>query len=398
MSKRTSSAILMSLCSLSAAAQKEATVQLGKFDIKPVLTTDVIHIDNVTYASEKDDEQASWLTVISPQINGYTTVSGHELSLGYRLERGDYHSSQADNYTDHFANLKGSYTINDRHRLAGKLTHEAGHDERGRRYSNGFGNALTTVDTYKNNAISSTYSYGAASSFAKVDLLAAFETLDYDNDSEMYLIRDRSATKVGATFTYRLFDGTNLVVDADRSDINYDNAPSPQRSLDSTEHRVLAGFAWNVNGATDSFAKLGYKEKAFDASGRDDFSGMAWEVGMRWLPLRYSQFTFTTKQDTRETNSEADYIRSRDYAATWEHHWLDRLSTTTTLAFMDDEYVGEAENLRNDEATKVTVQADYSFRRWLTLGLYYSLSERDSNRAEIEYDRSVYGLMAKVTL
>lgn len=398
MSKRTSSAIFMSLCSLSAAAQKEATVQLGKFDITPVLTTQVSHIDNVTYASEKDQEQASWVTVISPQVNGYTTVDGHEISMGYRLERGEYHSSPADNYTDHFANLKGKYTINDRHRLAGQLTHETGHDERGRRYSNGFGNALTTVDTYKHNAVSSTYSYGADTSFAKVDLTAGFETLGYDNDSDMYLIRDRSTTKVGAEFTYRLFDSTNFVVDADRNHINYDNSASPQQSLDSTEHRILTGLSWNVNGVTDSFAKVGYKEKVFEATGRDDFSGMAWEIGMRWLPLRYSKFTFTTKQDTRETNSEADYIRSRDYAATWEHHWLERLSTTTTVAFMDDEYVGEAEDLRDDEATRVTVQADYNFRRWLTLGLYYSLSERDSNRSEVEYDRSVYGLMAEVTL
>lgn len=398
MSKRTSSAILMSLYSLSAAAQEEGTVRLGKFDFKPVLTTDVAHIDNVTYASENDENKTSWVTVISPEVSATTTVDGHDITMGYRLERGEYHASHADNYTDHFAHIKGNFTISDRHRLVAKFQHEAGHDERGRRFSNGFGNALTAVDTYKNNEVSTIYSYGAVSSFGKVDLSAAYETLDYDNDSELYLIRDRSATKVGAEFTYRLFDGTNLIVDADRNDINYDISTSPNKPLDSTEHSILAGVSWNVNAATNSFAKLGYKEKTFDAATRDDFSGMAWEVGMRWLPYSYSQLTFSTKQDTRETNGEADFIRSRDYAAMWEHSWLERFSTTATLAFMNDEYVGDVEDLRDDEATKVTMQADYVFRRWLTVGLYYSLSQRNSNRQEIEYDRSVYGVMAKVNL
>ena len=138
MFKRTSVAIAISFCCTHAvSAQEEGTIQVGKFDLKPVLTTDFLNIDNVTYASDAEQEISSWVGIVSPELNAYTEFNGHKVSMGYRLERGEYFSSEADNYTDHFANVKGDFEINDRNRLKGTLRYEDGHDERGRRYSNG---------------------------------------------------------------------------------------------------------------------------------------------------------------------------------------------------------------------------------------------------------------------
>ncbi|MEQ5806791.1 outer membrane beta-barrel protein [Alteromonas sp. NFXS44] len=400
MIKRTSGAILVTLFAGNVAhAQDEGAIQVGKFDIKPGLTTDVLHIDNVTYASEEADEIDSWVSVVSPKIDAYTEFNGHIIEMGYRLERGDYYSTDADDYTDHFAHLKGDFEINDRNRFKGVATYEAGHDERGRRYSNGFGNELTSVDTYNNSEVGAIYSYGALSAFGRIDLSVGYEDMDYDGDTELYLIRDRSTTKYGAEFVYRIVDGTNLLLDADRNEIRYDYDANPANPLDSIENRLLAGFSWDVNAVTQSYAKVGYKEKSFEAASRDDFSGLAWEVGMSWLPYSYSEFTVSTKQDTRETNTTgADYIRGTDYAISWEHSWVQRFSTTATMALMNDDYVGDVEDLREDDTKKLTLAADYEFRRWLTFGLYYSMNDRESNRSDIEFDRNVYGLTAKVTL
>ncbi len=399
MFKRTSVAIAISFCCTHAvSAQEEGTIQVGKFDLKPVLTTDFLNIDNVTYASDAEQEISSWVGIVSPELNAYTEFNGHKVSMGYRLERGEYFSSEADNYTDHFANVKGDFEINDRNRLKGTLRYEDGHDERGRRYSNGFGNELTSVDTYKETGASAVYSYGALSAFGRLDLSVGYENIDYDNNEEVYLIRDRDRMKYNAQFLYRLWEGTNLVIDARRDEIEYDYDANPESPLDSDENSILAGLSWDFDEVTQSFAKIGYKEKTFDAPTRDDFNGLAWEVGVRYLPFTYSQFTLSTKQDTRETNSEADYIRSTDYLVSWKHDWLQRFSTTASLAFMNDDYEGDVEDLRQDDTTKLTLAADYEFRRWLTFGLYYSMSERDSNREFIEYDRNIYGLTARVTL
>ncbi len=73
MIKRTSGAILVTLFAGNVAhAQDKGAIQVGKFDIKPGLTTDVLHIDNVTYASEEADEIDSWVSVVSPKIDAYT--------------------------------------------------------------------------------------------------------------------------------------------------------------------------------------------------------------------------------------------------------------------------------------------------------------------------------------
>ncbi|QJR80199.1 outer membrane beta-barrel protein [Alteromonas pelagimontana] len=400
MFKRTSCVVALSLFGASGVtnAQEEGRIQMGNVDFVPDLTTELLHIDNVTYANDSQENISSWVGIISPQINAVTEFRGNEVEFGYRIERGEYFSSEADNYTDHFGHLAGKYEINDRNRLRASARYEDGHDERGRRYSNGFGNELTSPDTYKNSEVDATYSYGAMSAFGRIDITAGYEDMNYDMDDGVYLFRDREYFKYGAQLFYRVAPSTNLVLDANHQEIEYDEAARPEATLDSKENKVLAGLTWDTNEYTRSFVKVGYKQKKFEAVDREDFSGVAWEVGMTWEPMTYSQFKVNTKADTRETNSEADYIRSRDYSLSWEHFWIDRFSTTAQVAYMTDDYIGDVEDLREDDTTRLTLSADYEFRRWLNFGLFYQMNERDSNRDIIDYDRDVVGITAKVTL
>ena len=407
MIKRTSSVIALSLVAAGVAqAQEAGKYKMGSVDLIPVLNTEFLHINNVTYASDSDAEITSWVGVVSPQLKAVTEVGGNEIEFAYRIERGEYFSSERDNYTDHFAHLDGDFVINDRNRFAARANFEDGHDDRGRVYSNGFGNELDEPDTYKKSSVDGTYSYGSLSAFGRIDLSVGYEVMNYDDrpevldfrDSEFLRFRDRDTFRYGGSFYYRVAPSTNLVLDATRSEITYDEAADPANPLDSDENKILAGLTWNTNDYTRSFAKIGYKQKKFASSTRDDFSGVAWEVGMAYKPVTYSEFTVSTSADTRETNSNADYIRSRDYAVAWKHSWLERFSTTAKVAYLTDDYEGQVEDLREDETTRFSLGADYMFRRWLTVGVFYQINDRDSNRETIEFDRDVIGLTAKVTL
>ncbi len=407
MIKQASSALALSLIAVGVShAQEAGRYKMGSVDLIPVLNTDFLHIDNVTYASEQDAEITSWVGVVSPELRAVTELNGNEIELGYRLERGEYFSSAADNYTDHFLHADGDFVFSERSRFSARANFEDGHDDRGRVYSNGFGNALSEPDTYKNANLDGTLSYGGLSSKGRVEVSAGYEVMNYDDrpevlefrDTNFLRYRDRDYFRYGAAFYYRVAPSTNLVLDANRQEITYDEQQQGQSSLDSIENTVLAGLTWQANDYTSSFAKIGYTQKKFDAAGREDFSGVAWEVGMAYKPVTYSQIKVATSADTRETNSEADYIQSRDYSVSWEHAWLERFSTTARVAFATDDYEGQASDLREDETTKITLGADYDFRRWLQLGVFYQINERDSNRETIDYDRDVIGLTAKVTL
>lgn len=407
MIKQASSVVAMSLLGTGLAhAQQAGKLQWDKVDVIPVLNTELQHVSNVTYSSDDQAQIDSWLSIVAPQLTAQTEIGGHQLEVGYRLERGDYFSSEADNYTDHFAHARGDFTLDTRHAVTVSAAFEDGHDDRGRVYSNGFGNALDSPDTFKNGRLDGTYIYGAPSTAGRVELSAGYEKMDYDTRpaidderaADFLVFRDRDYLRYGAAFFYQVAPNTDVVLDAQRQQIRYDQTAQPGNSLDSDENTLLAGVTWQANSYTRSFAKLGYQQKRFVDAGREDFSGVAWEVGMRWSPVSYSTVSLATSANTRETNSQADYIRSRDVSLDWQHHWLERFSTRAELAYATEEFVGQATNLRDDNTTRLKLGADYAFRRWLTLGAFYQINQRDSNRELVEFDRNVVGLTAKVTL
>ncbi|WP_218310248.1 outer membrane beta-barrel protein [Alteromonas antoniana] len=380
-------------------AQQAGRIEMDGYDLIPEFSTEMLYIDNVTYAADDNPRISSWVNVISPQITAVTKFSNNSIEAGYQLRHGEYFSSSADNYTDHIAHVTGKFEMNSRHRFTTKARYEDGHDERGRRYSNGFGSELDSVDTYKNPEVTGTYSFGSETSPGRIDLHAGYEEINYDNGALAYQIRDRSYKKVGGQFLYRVAGSTHLVLDATHQQIDYDVAANPENPLDSDETRVLAGVSWESSASTTGFAKVGYKEKSFEAPTRDTFTGVDWEVGMKWLPRSYSQFELSTSADTRETNGEGDYIRGQDYRLSWKHAWLNRFSTTMKLIYEQEDYEGaQLVDPREDDTTRALLSADYQFRRWLQLGVYYQFSERDSNRDRVTYDRNVMGLTARVTL
>lgn len=407
MINRTSSIVALSLVASGVAqAQQAGRYEFGSADLIPVLNTEFLHIDNVTYANAGTPSISSWVGVVSPSVKAVTQVAGNEVELGYRLERGEYFSSEQDNYTDHFIHADGDFVINDRNRFSARANFEDGHDERGRVYSNGFGQALSEPDTFKNTQVAGIYSYGVASGKGKVDVSAGYEVMDYDDrlqvsdfrDSAFLTFRDRDYLRYGAALYYKIAPSTKLVLDATRQNITYDKAADPQSSLDSIENKVLAGVTWASNQYTRSYAKVGYKQKKFDAASREDFAGVAWEVGMTYQPLSYSTLKVATSADTRETNGLADYIRNRSYQVAWTHDWVERLTSTAKVAYVTDDYIGQAADLREDDTTRFSLGMDYQFRRWLTLGVFYQINERNSNRDDVVFDRNVAGITAKVTL
>ncbi|WP_339349143.1 outer membrane beta-barrel protein [uncultured Alteromonas sp.] len=400
MFKRTTSLVALSVISAISNAQEAGRIKAGQFDIIPTFKSSMSYVDNVTYAQNDEPKIYSWRATFSPEIVAATSVNGNPIQLGYRLNRGVYFSSSNDDFTDHFFEASGEFEINSRNRFELLAQYEDGHEDRGTGFSIGTGNEIETPDTFKSSLIGTEYSYGALTSNGMITFKASRESLDYDRNEGDYIYRDRIKTKVGAVFAYKIAPSTALVLDVTEIYNRYDEQESPTFSRDSDTLRVLGGITWESTAATTGFAKVGYTEKDFESVTRSTFYGVDWEAGVDWQPISYSTFRFSTSADTRETNGEGNFIRGRDYTASWEHKWLQRLSTSTSISKLTDEYVLDDEGIANreDDLMRYTAALNYQARRYLSFSLYYTLNDRDSNRDTIGYDRSVIGVSAEVSL
>ncbi|MDO6712189.1 outer membrane beta-barrel protein [Aliiglaciecola sp. 2_MG-2023] len=389
------SATLVFQANVVAQQQQAGSIDLGGFELIPSIEVTYALDDNVTNAAS--DEIDSWKSTFVPELLLLNNFGNNVVQFGYRLERGDYYSSSEDNYTDHFVSAMLDLELNSRHRVSTTIEYEDGHDARGTVYSIGAGNDLASIDTYKGLDGDLVYSYGGLTASARIDFRLAYRDLDYDRSEESYLARDRDFKTIGSTFYYKIASATDMVIDYSRTDVTYQYTPVGSESFDSTNSSILVGLQWDSTAATSGYAKIGYQEKDFDSQQRDKFSGVDWALGVVWQPIDRSNFEFSTKSDTDETNGEGNFIERRTYLARWQHDWLDRLSSEAYYSYIDDSYEGSV-NSRKDEINRLTLAAKYQFRRWLTIDLSYQYDERSSNQDTIDYDKNLISIGFTATL
>jgi len=401
---RTKVAILAGLTLLSSAAgaqqfEDAASLEFGGFDVTPTVDLGLRYDDNVTRAA--DNEISSWSRIVAPQVSMVSSLGASQVNLGYRLVNETYFSSQEDNYTDHFFIAGVDLELNARNRVKASLLFEDGHEERGSGYSIGSGLLLTSPDLYKQSELDILYTYGAFNADGRFDLNINIRDLNYDLDTAAYVVRDRKLSEIGGTFYYRVGATTDLTFDAAFTEVDYKFAADIANPLDSSNSSYLVGLKWEATAQTSGFAKIGYQEKDFDSTFREDFSGIDWAAGVLWEPVDYASLQLVTRADTNETNGEGNFIRGRTHSLEWRHNWLERLRSQTSISWNNNRYEGQLVDgfdVRSDDNLFFKAAVYYQFRRWLNFELAYRYDERNSNRLGIDYDRNQFLLNALITL
>ena len=401
-------ALCTALATATASAQEAGSIGLGGFDLIPTVTTSLSYDDNVTRSIANSTD--SFVSIIAPELMLLNNFGANQLQVGYSLKRGDYFSTSEDDYTDHFLSASLGMELNSRNRFNTSVLFEAGHEARGTGFSLGGGDALTSVDKYKQKDFNFVYSYGALSANARIDVNLAVQDMDYDSkfiavvnaagvteQVDNYRSRDRTSETIGTSFYYNLASATDLVVDLVHKNLDYDVARDPLNPLDSAESSVLVGVKWESTAATTGYAKVGIKRKDFDVETRDNFTGNIWQAGVTWQPYDRSTFNLVTNSDTRETNAEGNFIVAETIAVDWQHQWMERLSTTASVAYGTDTYDAQS-NERKDKTSDFSLVAAYQFTRWMTVQAGYKFEKLTSNRQSIGYNRTLFSITARITL
>lgn len=348
------------------------------------------------YSSKYDNNIYSQTTGTGSMISTFKAggkVEGKKdadvYTLTFTADRILYAKSSIDSVTNY--NTLGEATLDFGARLGANLRaqHIDGTDPRG----SVPGPIALVPSNYRQNYMGGIVKYGVPGAEGRIELELGYLEKAYLNNRDTTAINDRNATDAGATFFWRVMPKTELLLQAKYTNNSYALAGS---TLPSTDERILGGVKWEATAATTGIFKLGRAKKDFKSALQQDYSSTNWDAQIRWSPLSYSTVDFSTGRAARETASAlGSSVLGSSYNASWNHAWTSQISSNLTAGYSADTYQGTT---RNDKIKNYGAKLTYQFRRWLSFGAEYSISDRDSSDNTADFKRNAGGLFFSVTL
>lgn len=387
------SLVMMTILGTSAAYGLEQNGLSGNGETGVFLNLDTSYdIDDNPFlieTNEVDDE----ILKFAPTISLIGKSGMNTYSVLYSGEFGRYDEFDAADYDDH--NIEGAidFDINDSSNLNLNAAFGQLHDDLGTGGSEGSPTLSGKPDEYDLLTYGGEFELGADSSAFQGQVRASMFDKEYTNNRTVTFDRDYEMSTVGGTLFFNLSPDAALLFEVNYDDIEYDQVPSSNVSLDSEETTYYVGFQWALTAKTTGYVKVGQQDKEFSSSSRSDEDDVAWDVAVSWAPRTYSTFTLGTKKEFNETNGFGDSVLSQSINLAWVHNWGEKLTTNVGYSYIEDE-MGPTD--REDETNQFDLNAVYELRRWIDLEFNASFIDRDSNANLISYDREIYTISVNV--
>lgn len=385
------SVISIAVTSVMLGASGEAYTQvaqdLGRPGLYASVRAAVVNDDNVLRAASA--EKSDTITTVAPDVAYAVFMGKHRLLAQYVGNYGRYSDVSTEDYTDHtlsaelFLDLDPKFNID---LLAGQTQ---GHESRG---APGIGTANPEPNEFDESFAFAQLTFGRQVAKAQLQLDVETRELDYTDSNQD--LRDRDTTTVSGRLFYNLGSKTSVFLELTQSDIDYVDTTS---TLDSTEQFVYIGARWEATAKTKGEMKFGTYDKDFDSTSRTDTDDTSVVANITWSPRSYSHVTLTALSKPNETSTGDDSYTSNYYTLAWQHGLNDKLSLNANVLSGTDDYEGTS-STREDDVLNYGVGVSYAVKRWLSVGLKYDYSEKDSTDATNDYEANVYTLSASLRL
>ncbi|GAB4057303.1 exopolysaccharide biosynthesis beta-barrel protein VpsM [Uliginosibacterium sediminicola] len=344
---------------------------------------------NVTQATT-GLERSSVFYKIRPSIIADIPYRADRYTFGYV---GDYtnYSSVAENNiynSDFLFNAKNEFTT--RTALAWGLSYLDRYDPIG---STDRSIGASTPDHHHDWLANGTFRYGAPGAPGQLEFDAGVGGKRYQNNRESTATADVDISNFGTRFYYRVAPKTRLLTEFRNTTFDY---VDDSLLLDNSERRYMLGATWDATAATSGIAKLGALTKDFKSNLRKRYIGFTWEVSLRWKPMSYTNIDFLSGRSAVDpSGSSTSFVIERNNTLKWTHDWTGYLHSTASAGVQQLRYQGTT---RNDKVRTLSAGMNYDFRRWLSVGLEYSLFDRDSTIDTDKYIRRLTALKLDAAL
>ncbi len=392
---------LLAVLAANAMAQSPpGSIPVGPMFAYPELEVAVKHDDNIAIVPDAQ-RKADTIWYLRPSVRLEAKKGANVYDVTYRGEYGRYDSQNTDNFENHDLSAGANLNFDARNKLRLGLQYQDRVDPRGTLNLA----ATPTPNHYRQTGATGLYTYGVEDAQGKLELNGGYSDKRYVNNRDLGTAAlDHNETNYGGTFLWRVMPKTYATFNLSQSIFDYKESTV---TLDSTNTSALVGLRWEATAATSGRFSVGNLKKKFDDAGqnagRSNFSGVSWQGGINWKPLRYSSVDFNTVRTANESTGLGNFTVNETHQVLWTHAWTSRISSNLSGSYSTDDFnnapvaaVGGAD--RKDTTKNAGLKINYSVQRWLKFGAEYLYTTRDSNDNNYDYKRNQVMLFLSATL
>ena len=369
--------------------------RVGSFKVKPVVQVDETYDSNI-YAVDANPSD-DLITKVNPGISIESDWNRNALALNASGDLGFYSSNSDENYEDYSIGASSRLDILRETFLLGAVSTTHLHEDRGSPDSSS--NSKNPTEYDQNNA-----SLTFLRNLHRVSLKLDGDVTQYDfqngETSSGTIInnngRDRNEYKATGRVGYEIIPEYEAFVRSTLNKRNYDNdVDASNINRDSDGYEVEGGTALNLGGKTKGEVFAGYMNQSYDSAVLRDVNGVQFGGNILWNATGLTSVKTGIKRGVEETTSStaSGYIATQ-YSVRVEHELLYNVLAGVNVSYETDDYEGTTIS-RNDDISAAGAEIKYLMNRNSSLVGSYNFSNRDSNLANQDYNRSLVSVGLK---
>jgi len=359
-----------------------------RFSFTPSIGLSATYDDNI-YRTEIDENSAMIYKVL-PVLEASGLKNRTTYKLGYRGNYGFYSggpNDELDDYMNHVG-YAGVYHTGSKTSSSLYGDYQRGHTPKG-------ADNQDEKDEWNQGSVIGKIDMGELDDLFRLRLTGLAKNREYDYNKA----NDLDNKGVGAVLGVRIGPKTRLVLDGGYVRFDY-----PNSNRDADRNYLRAGVTWQASAKTTGFFSYGKEEYRPDDSGQsvesdetgtaqgfvEDNDSSTWKGVLTWLPRNRDSITLETSRRTAEGfGIGSNRVATRSFIS-WGHTWSERISSTASYRFGNDDYIGAP---RNDDIENVYLGLGYIFKRNHIIRGYWNHENRDSNIPLESYDQNRYTLL-----
>lgn len=370
-------------------------IRAGAFRIFPSTSVAETYDDNVN--ATDDNTRDDFITTISPSIEVQSDFSRHALGLNVFSDVGRYAQDSKEDFWDfglsgngrlditRDSNLNGAFTVARLHDARDDPEEDATEAESRRPVRYGNYNARLAFDQAFNRM-----TFRVTGLFNRKDYRqGAGSANQNDRDRNIYT----GALRAGYNVSPRINTFVEGVYEDQRRDVKTDSD-----GLDRDSYGWEARGGVSVNFTDLLFGEVfgGYQEQYFRDSAFDTKSGLAYGLGLTWLPTQLTTVGLTGGSGFEPTtNEDASTNLQSTVALRVDHELLRNVLIGVGGGYVRNDFENTS---RVDNRWDAEADITYLINRHFSVGAAYGFSTRSSDDADARFDRNLFTVRLRAQL